>query len=135
MNIGILLVGAIGGVVVGGGLALQERSRSRRWRDLTTNGVRTQGTITDITSTGRFSAFRRVTVSVDGGGTFIETLGGAEADQWGLVAGGRVALWHRTGDPTDAVLDVPRPARGGLMAPVIAGLLIAALGIAAALVA
>jgi hypothetical protein len=134
VNLGILVLGVVGGAVVGIGLDRQERRRARRWHALTTGGVRATGTITDVTATGRFSAFRQVTVAVDGGGSFLQTMDRAEADRFGIGVGQRVGVWHRAGDPSDAVLDLAPPAPRRVPVPVVAGLVIAVLGFAAAIV-
>jgi hypothetical protein len=134
VNVGILVVGVVGGAIVGIGLGRQERNRVRRWHVLTTEGVAATGTVTEVTATGRFSAFRRVTVAVDGGGSFLQTMDRAEADRFGLAVGQRVGVWHRAGDPSDAVLDLAPPAPRRVPVPVVAGVVIAVLGLAAAAV-
>ena len=52
----------------------------------------------------------------------------------GIVVGRRIDLWHRSGDPTDATLDIEERTATRWPIPLIAGFLIAALGLAASLV-
>jgi hypothetical protein len=134
MNVGLLLLGLVGGVVVGFGLELQERRRLRRWNELTVDGVRGSGTVAEVTATGRYLAFRRVTVAVDGGGSFVQTIDGVEADRLGVVVGMRVGVWHRFDDPTDATLDIDERPATRWPIPLVTGSVIAALGLAASLV-
>lgn len=135
MNLGILLVGLVGGLVVGVGLSLQEKQDARRRLRLAAEGVEATGTVTEVTATGRFSAFRRVTVQIDGGGSFVQTFDMATASDLGLADGDRVAVRHALGDPTDAMLDVgPPPSSRPGSVPLVAGAVIAALGVLAALV-
>jgi hypothetical protein len=130
-----LVLGLVGGAAVGMGLGRQERQRTRRWHALTTEGVRAEGSITEVTATGRFSAFRQVAVAVDGGGSFLQTMDRVEADRFGIGVGERVGVWHRADDPSDAVLDLEPPAPRRVPVPVVAGLVIVVLGLAAAVVA
>jgi hypothetical protein len=135
VNIGILLVGLVGGLVVGIGLSLQEKQDTRRRLRLAAEGVQATGTITEVTATGRFSAFRRVTVQIDGGGSFAQTFDMSSALDLGLAEGQRLAVRHRAGDRTDAMLDVgPSPSPRPSSVPLVAGAVIAVLGVLAALV-
>jgi hypothetical protein len=135
VNLGILLVGVVGGLVVGVGLALQERQDTRRRLRLAAEGVQATGTVTEVTATGRFSAFRRVTVQIDGGGSFVQTFDMSSALDLGLAEGKRYAVRHRVDDPADAMLDVgPSPSPRPPSVPLVAGVVIAVLGVLAALV-
>jgi hypothetical protein len=135
VNLGILLVGLVGGLVVGLGLSFQEKQDTRRRLRLAAEGVQATGTVTEVTATGRFSAFRRVTVRIDGGGSFVQTFDMSTALDLGLAEGQRFAVRHRVDDPTDAMLDAgpPPPSRPSSV-PLVAGAVIVVLGVLAALV-
>jgi len=132
MNLGILLVGLLGGVGIAAGITWQSRAAHRRAEQLARDGVSVSGTITSADTVGRYGAYRRLTVAVDGG-TFVETVPLAEATETGLVEGADVAARILPGDPSTGRLDrdvsPPSPALAvGL------GLFVVLLGVAAAVV-
>jgi hypothetical protein len=72
-------------------------------------------------------------VAVDGGGVFVQTVGGPEADRLGIVVGRRVSIRHLPGSPSDAMLESPAPSAGRSV-PLIAGVVIAVLGVTASFI-
>lgn len=134
MNTGILLLGVCGGLLVGGGIALQSRAARRRAERLARNGVERAGTITSSTATGRFAAWRRLTVTVDGGDRFIQTVTAIEASTTGLREGATVTALLDPDEPGRGVIGRPATPPPRTRVAVAAGLFIAGLGVLAALV-
>jgi hypothetical protein len=133
------LLGIIGGLGVGLGLASQAR-RDRKLDELLTDGGRaTLATVTAVVATGRHLSQRRVTFTVDGGGEFVQTFPFAEFGEVGIVEGGlvevRVIDDPMTGSLRGRLVQPAGAAQRGIDAvPLLVGLFIAALGLAAALV-
>lgn len=139
MNVAVALLGIIGGLGVGLGLASQAR-RDRRFDEvLTADGRATLATVTAVVATGRHLAQRRVTFAVDGGDEFVQTFPFAEFGESGMVEGGRVEVRVLDDPVTGSVRGRLVRAheathRGVDTVPLLIGLFIAALGLAAALV-
>lgn len=139
MNVAIALLGIVGGLGVGLGLALQAR-RDRRLDDLlVTDGRAARATVAAVVSTGRHLSLRRVTFAVDCGGEFLQTFPFVEFGELGLVEGDGVDVRVLHDPATGALrgrIAQPAPAapRGVDTVPIVIGLFIAALGIAASLV-
>jgi ABC-type phosphate transport system substrate-binding protein len=139
VNVAIALLGSIGGLVVGLGLASQARRDRQLDELLTADGRATLATVTAVVATGRHLSQRRVTVTVDGGGEFVQTFPFVEFGELGVVEGGRVDVRVIDDPATGSVRGrLVRPAgdaqRGIGTVPLAVGLFIAAVGLAAALV-
>lgn len=134
MNVGILLLGLVGGAVVGGGLYRQSVRAHRRRREIEIRGVPCSVTITAVTTMGRFAEWRRVHARTADGYEFTTTLAVVQTIQLGI----------HVGATADAVIVPSVPGMGefagaaaaphGRGVAVAAGLFVAALGVAAALV-
>lgn len=133
MNIGILLVGLVGGLLVGGGIELQSRATRRRAEALARDGIRLPGIVTAVDPVGKYNSHRRIRVEVDGG-TFVETVPFMEADQLGAVVGGQVTALVSPDDRSSGRIDRPVDASSRRGVGVWIGLFIAALGVLAAFV-
>jgi hypothetical protein len=140
VNVGVAMLGVVGGLVVGIGLALRQR-RERSLDDLVrAHGAVSVATVTEIVAAGRQLAFRRVTFvldAADGGGTFLQTFPFVEFGSLGLDVGAQVRVRQFT-DPVSGqvrgrLVQGPAAARSAHV-PVLCGVFIVALGIAAALV-
>lgn len=133
MNIGILLVGLAGALLIGGGIEMQSRAARRRDESLARNGIRLPGTVTAVDAVGKYNSHRRIRVQV-GGGEFVETMPFNEADQLGLAVGGTITALVMPNDPATGRIDRPadgaRPRSVGLWV----GAVIAVLGVLAAFV-
>lgn len=137
MNIGLALVGVVGGLVVGIGLAMQQRRERSLDEFLRAHADVSIATVSGVVATGRHLAFRRVTFVVDGGGTFLQTFPFVEFGSLGLVEGAQVQVRHVTDPASGQVrgrLVQAATAAPSARVPVAVGLFIATLGVAAALV-
>lgn len=134
MNLGILLLGLIGGTVVGGGLYRQSIGAQRRRHDILTRGAPRSVTVAAVTTTGRFAEWRRVQASTDDGDEFTVTLAALQATQLGLQVGATVDAIIVPGEPGMGEFAGAAAQPHGRGVAVAAGLLIAALGLAAAVV-
>ena len=137
MNVGIALLGVVGGLVLAVALSAQERRERALDGLLRERGTPSTATVTSVVSVGRHAAFRQVTFAVDSGGTFLQTFSFTEIDPLGLIGGARVPVLHMA-DPSTGSLrgrlaraSVPT---GPSRVPIAVGLFIAVLGVAAALV-
>jgi hypothetical protein len=137
VNVGLALLGIVGGLVVGGALAVQARRDRALDLVLAERGTASTATIVAVVATGRHLAFRRVTFSVAGEGEFMQTFPFIEAGSLGLVEGAQLRVVHLA-DPSSGVLRgrlvQPSNAPANSFVPLVVGLFIAVLGIAAALV-
>ncbi len=133
MNIGILLVGLVGGLLVGGGIEMQSRAARRRAEALARDGIRLPGTVTAVDAVGKYNSHRRIRVEVDGG-AFVETVPFVEADQLGAAVGAPVTALVSADDRSSGRIDRPVDASSRRGVGVWLGLFIAALGVLAAFV-
>lgn len=133
MNIGILLVGLVGGLLVGGGIEMQSRAARRRVESLARDGIRLPGTVTAVDAVGKYNSHRRIRVEVEGG-AFLETVPFVEADQLGAVVGAQVTALVAPDDRNNGCIDRPVDASSRRGVGVWLGLFIAALGVIAAFV-
>jgi hypothetical protein len=133
VNVGILLVGIVGGLLVGGGLEWQASRSRQRATALEHDGLRLRGTVTAIDATGKYNSHRRITVEVEGG-SFVETVPFVEADQLGVAVGSTVATLVANDDHSTGRIDRPIDASSRRGVGVWLGLFIAVLGVVAALV-
>lgn len=140
MNLGILVVGLVGAVVVGAGLSLQQRRAATRLAALRSDGRRAHATIRSIVSTGRQSTHRQVTLVTADGSEFRQTFSFVEADRLELEVGGGATVLQEIGNPTNAMIETlasgTRPAEPatGHLTPALVGGFIALLAVAAAAV-
>lgn len=91
MNLGIAALGVVAGAAIGAALSAQQRRERARWATLTARGVESEGQVCSSVSTGRYAAYRRVTIEVDGR-RFVETMPAAEASTLGVVDGAVVRV-------------------------------------------
>ena len=133
MNIGILLVGLVGALLVGGGIEMQSRAARRRAEALARDGIRLPGTVTAVDPVGKYNSHRRIRVAVDGG-SFVETVPFVEADQLGAAVGAPVTALVSADDRGNGRIDRPVAASSRRAVGVWLGLFIAALGVLAAFV-
>jgi hypothetical protein len=133
VNVGILLVGIVGGLLVGGGLEWQAGRSRQRATALEHDGLRLPGTVTAIDAVGKYNSHRRITVEVEGG-SFVETVPFVEADQLGVAVGSTVATLVAHDDRRTGRIDRPIDASSRRGVGVGLGLFIAVLGLVAALV-
>lgn len=139
MNVGIALLGIVGGIVVAVGLGLQSRRDRALDHLLTTDGVVEDATVVAVVSTGRHLALRRVTFALDDGGEFLQTFPFSEFGQLGLGEGSPVAVRilrdPTTGDVRGRLARPADPTTGrGDTVPIVIGVFIAVLGLLASLV-
>lgn len=134
MNIGILLLGLVGGAAVGGGLFLQSQRARRRRLDIAARGERATVTIVSVRVTGRFAGWRQVKARTATGYEFMATLAALQAGQLGLVEGAQAEATIVSTEPGMGQFTDPAAAHHGSGVAVAAGFFIAALGVAAALV-
>ncbi len=137
MNVGIALLGIIGGFALAIALSVQERRERALDALLRERGTPSAATVASVVAVGRHAAFRQVTFAVDGGATFLQTFPFPEAGSLGLVEGARVQVLQLAEPSTDVVRG--RLARssvptGPSRVPIAVGVFIAVLGVAAALV-
>ena len=133
MNVGVLLVGIVGGLLVGGGLEWQASRSRQRAATLERDGLRLPGTVTAVDAVGKYNSHRRITVAVEGG-SFVETVPFTEADQLGVAVGSTVAALVANDDRCTGRIDRPIDASSRRGMGVGLGLFIAVLGVVAALV-
>ena len=137
MNLGIASLGVVGGLVVGVGLWIQAR-RDRAFDSvLREQGIMSTAVVVSVVAVGRHLTFRRVTFALDDGGRFVQTFPFTDPTLADLDEGARVAVRHLATTPSGVVrgrLAASPAAPGPTATPVLVGMFIAALGLAAALV-
>lgn len=134
MNLIVALFGISAGAVVAVGLRWTQARSDRRSAHVTAHGVDAAGRVIAAEATGRYAAFRRVTVETDGGYRFIQTFSQLEAGQLGLEVGSSVPVRYVPSEPgVGHVRQAPSSART-LDVAVWSGVFIAVLGLIAAVV-
>ena len=137
MNVGIALLGIVGGLALAIALSVQERRERALDALLRERGTPSAATVTSVVAVGRHAAFRQVTFAVDGGVSFLQTFPFPEAGSLGLIEGARVRVLHlaepSTGVVRGRLAQTSVPA-GPSRVPIAVGVFIAVLGIVAALV-
>jgi hypothetical protein len=139
VNVGIALLGIVGGLVVAVGLGLQSRRDSALDHLLAADGAVADATVVAVVPMGRHLALRRVTFALDDESEFLQTFPFSEFGQLGLSEGSRVTV-RILHDPTTSDLRgrlarpaVPTIGRGDTV-PIVIGVFIAVLGLLASLV-
>lgn len=133
-NVGLLLVGVVGGALVGVGLAVTSRRRADATAALLEHGERVAATVLDVTSEGAQLQWRTVRLRCDDGREVRDRLDSMVASRLAVQAGERrmVVRSRSTDDPGCRVVDALGTEGNSLMAAAIAGAVIVALGVAAA---
>lgn len=135
-NVGIALVGLVGGVVVAVGLAITARQRAAVTAALTDGGERVAATVLAVAFEGRQHQWRRVRLRCDDGREVNDRLDSAVAARLDLQPGERRTVL-RSRDPQAEgcrLVDVLDADTNSVRVAVVAGVVIAALGVAAAFV-
>lgn len=133
-NVGLLLVGVVGGAVVGVGLAVTARRRDAATAALLAEGERVTATVVAVTSQGAQLQWRSVHLRCDDGREVRDRLDSMVASRLALQAGDRrmVVRPRAANDESCRLVDALGTEGNSLMAAAIAGGVIVALGVAAA---
>ena len=133
-NVGLAVLGLLGGAVVAGGLAHTARQRAARTAALVAEGERVSATVLGVATEGAHLQWRRVRVRCSDGRELDDRLDSVRADRLGLQVGERrVVLRSRRPDANECrLVDALDADSSSITVAVVAGAVIAALGVAAA---
>lgn len=133
-NVGLLLVGVVGGAVVGVGLAVTAKRRAGATAMLLEHGERVAATVLEVTSEGAQLQWRSVRLRCDDGREVRDRLDSMVASRLAVQVGEpRMVVRSRSADdPGCRLVDSLGTEGNSLTAAVIAGAVIVALGVAAA---
>jgi hypothetical protein len=134
INVGIAVLGVVGGAVVALGLTLTARQRAGATAALVESGERAAATVVSMTFEGMQRQWRRVRLRCDDGREVHDRLDSAAASRLALTLGERRTVVRSTDPQVEAcrLVDALGADANSARVAVIAGVVIAALGVAAA---
>ena len=135
-NVGIALLGLVGGALVAVGLAITARQRAAVTAALVDGGERVAATVLAVAFEGRQHQWRRVRLRCDDGREVNDRLDSAVAARLALQPGDRRTVLRSRDQQAEAcrLVDVLDADANSVRVAVVAGVVIAALGVATAFV-